>query len=65
MIQRSLDLLISILGVLKSGACYIPIDPTYPKRRIEYMLDNSQAKLVITTNELYNNIKFVNIKVFM
>ena len=60
MLPRSLELLISILGVLKSGACYIPIDPTYPEKRIEYMLDNSQAKLVITTNELYNNIKFEN-----
>ena len=60
MLPRSLELLISILGVLKSGACYIPIDPTYPEKRIEYMLDNSQAKLVITTNELYNNIEFEN-----
>ena len=60
MLPRSLELLISIIGVLKSGACYIPIDPTYPEKRIEYMLDNSQANLLITTNELYNNIKFEN-----
>ena len=60
MLPRSLELLISIIGVLKSGACYIPIDPTYPEKRIEYMLDNSEAKILITTNELYNNIKFEN-----
>ena len=60
MLPRSLELLISIIGVLKSGACYIPIDPTYPEKRIEYMLDNSESKILITTNELYNNIKFEN-----
>ena len=60
MLPRSLELLISILGVLKSGACYIPIDPTYPEKRIEYMLSNSRAKFVLTTTELYNNIEFEN-----
>ena len=60
MLPRSLDLLISILGVLKSGACYIPIDPTYPEKRIEYMLSNSQAKLLIISDELYNDIEFEN-----
>lgn len=60
MLPRSLELMISILGVLKSGACYIPIDPTYPEKRIEYMLENSRAKYLITTNELYNNIDFDN-----
>ncbi len=60
MLPRSLELLISIIGVLKSGACYIPIDPTYPEKRIKYMLDNSESKILITTNELYNNIKFEN-----
>ena len=60
MLPRSLELLISIIGVLKSGACYIPIDPTYPQKRIDYMLENSNAKLLITTNELYNNINFEN-----
>ena len=57
---RSLELLIAILGVLKSGACYIPIDPTYPEKRIEYMLNNSKAKLLITCNELYDNLEFNN-----
>lgn len=60
MLPRSLEIPIVFLGVLKSGACYIPIDPTYPEKRIEYMLDNSQAKLLITTNELYDKIKFEN-----
>ena len=60
MIPRSLELLISILGILKSGGCYIPIDPAYPKNRVEYMLENSNAKMLLTTNELYNTIDFEN-----
>ena len=58
MLPRSFELIISILGVLKSGACYIPIDPTYPEKRVQYMLENSNAKLLITSNELYDNMDF-------
>lgn len=60
MLPRSLELIIAMLGVLKSGACYIPIDPTYPQNRIEYMLNNSEAKLVLTLNNLSDNIKYEN-----
>ena len=60
MIPRSIELLTAIIGVLKSGACYIPIDPAYPEKRIKYMLENSNAKLVLTTNKLSNSLDFVN-----
>lgn len=60
MVNRSLEMLIAIIGVLKSGGAYIPIDPTYPKDRIEYMLNNSNSKLVLTQKHLENNIKFKN-----
>ena len=60
MIPRSIELLPTIIGVLKSGACYIPIDPTYPEKRIKYMLENSNAKLLLTTNKLFDNISFEN-----
>lgn len=60
MLPRSLELIIAMLGVLKSGACYIPIDPTYPQKRIEYMLENSNAKILLTNNDLYNKINFKN-----
>ena len=50
MLPRSIEIPIAFLGVLKSGVCYIPIDPTYPEKRIEYMLDNSSSpKYLITT----------------
>ena len=61
MVNRSLEMIISILAVLKSGAAYIPIDPTYPKDRIDYMLKNSNAKILLTQNNLNNKINFNNI----
>ena len=60
MLPRSLELIPTLIGVLKSGACYIPIDPTYPEKRIEYMLENSDAKVLITNEELFEKMNFEN-----
>lgn len=50
--KRSFEMVISILGVLKSGAAYLPIDPSHPKQRIDYYISNSNAKIILTdTNE--------------
>ncbi|MDQ1354794.1 MAG: hypothetical protein QG657_5103, partial [Acidobacteriota bacterium] len=51
MMERSIDLVIDILGILKAGAAYLPIDPEYPWERIDYMLKDSGAKLLVTTND--------------
>ncbi|MDQ1354235.1 MAG: hypothetical protein QG657_4544, partial [Acidobacteriota bacterium] len=48
MMERSIDLIISILGILKSGGAYLPIDPDYPRERIDYMLKDSAAKILLT-----------------
>lgn len=60
MVNRSLEMIISILAVLKSGACYVPIDPEYPQDRIEYMLENSNSKILLTFKKLQNKISFKN-----
>ncbi|HHH50966.1 MAG TPA: amino acid adenylation domain-containing protein, partial [Campylobacterales bacterium] len=62
MLDRSEWMIIAILGVLKAGGAYLPIDPEYPKDRINYMLEDSQAKLILceTVNlaqtEAYNKL---------
>lgn len=61
MVDRSLDMLVGILGVLKSGAAYLPIDPEYPRERIEYMLEDSGAKVVLTNKDLGNRLQ-INIE---
>ncbi|MCX2492855.1 non-ribosomal peptide synthase/polyketide synthase [Pedobacter sp. PF22-3] len=49
---RSEWLVIGLLGILKSGACYIPVDPLYPAERIGYMLEDSEAGLLLTSGEV-------------
>ncbi len=51
-LQRSEWLIIAVLGVLKSGAAYVPIDPDYPASRIEYITENSGCKLILDQTQL-------------
>ncbi|MCP4157105.1 MAG: AMP-binding protein, partial [bacterium] len=53
MVERSIEMIIGLLGILKAGGAYLPIDPGYPKERINYMLKDSNAGLLIKEfNEL-------------
>ncbi|SFE91411.1 non-ribosomal peptide synthase domain TIGR01720/amino acid adenylation domain-containing protein [Chitinophaga sp. CF118] len=47
--DRSPDLIVSILAILKTGAAYVPVDAGYPQDRITYMLEDCNSRLVITT----------------
>jgi len=47
-LRRSLELPVALLAVLKSGAALVPLDPAYPKERLNYMLEDSGTKLVLT-----------------
>ncbi|HYC30208.1 MAG TPA: AMP-binding protein, partial [Chitinophagaceae bacterium] len=58
-IERSLEMMISILGILKAGGAYVPIDPGYPRERIAYMLQDTAAPLVITSNEYVHSLQDV------
>lgn len=51
-LERSIDMIVAILGVLKSGGAYLPIDITSPEKRINTMLDDCHASLVIVSNIL-------------
>jgi amino acid adenylation domain-containing protein len=50
-LDRSPEMVISLLAVLKSGAAYVPLDPGYPKDRIDFMLEDSSAKVLITSKK--------------
>lgn len=56
-LDKSELMIISLLGVLKAGGVYLPIDSSYPKDRIEYMLQDSKAKIVITDKNNEDKIK--------
>ncbi|HEY0738523.1 MAG TPA: amino acid adenylation domain-containing protein, partial [Herpetosiphonaceae bacterium] len=46
--ERSIELVVSMLAVLKSGAAYVPLDPSYPTERLQFMLNDTQAPVVLT-----------------
>ena len=55
-LERSIGLVVAILGVLKSGGAYIPLDPTYPSERLDYMLGDSQASVLITQENILQRL---------
>ena len=62
-LSRTSKFMVSLLGILKSGAAYLPFDPTHPQDRIEQILSDSNAKLCITENnfnELLDNTNTEN-----
>ncbi|MEG3967385.1 AMP-binding protein [Microcoleus sp. T2B6] len=51
-VERSLNMLIGLLAVLKAGSAYVPLDPTYPEDRLAFMLEDSQLPILITQTHL-------------
>lgn len=54
--ERSLEMIVGILGVLKAGGAYVPIDPEYPIERIQYMLNDCQAKVILSQSTLVERL---------
>ncbi|KZS47034.1 hypothetical protein AWU65_14425 [Paenibacillus glucanolyticus] len=52
MMERSMDMVVAILGVLKAGGAYVPLDPDYPVQRLSYMLADSGTQLLLTHHSL-------------
>ncbi len=50
-IERSVEMIVAVMGILKAGAAYVPIDPEYPQERIAYMLADTAAALLISSKE--------------
>ncbi|HEX3993139.1 MAG TPA: amino acid adenylation domain-containing protein, partial [Acetobacteraceae bacterium] len=51
-LERSLDLIVAVLGVLKAGGAYLPLDPDHPKERLEFVLKDAKAALLLTQTSL-------------
>ena len=55
--ERSLDVIVGLLGILKAGGAYVPIDPDYPQERINFMLQDTQVKIILTEEKLVEKLQ--------
>ena len=61
-LERSIDMLVALLAILKAGGAYLPLDPSYPRERLEYMVMDSKLALLITQQNMVNKINTSHLK---
>jgi len=64
-VERSLDMVVGLLAILKAGAAYLPVDPNYPTERIAYLLEHSAPKLLLTQQGLQDRFVDTNAEVIV
>jgi amino acid adenylation domain-containing protein len=57
LLERSLEMLVGLLGVLKAGGAYVPLEPGHPQQRLAYMLEESGAQVLLTEERLLEDLK--------
>jgi amino acid adenylation domain-containing protein len=62
-VERSLNLVIGMLGILKAGGAYVPLDPEFPRRRLAYILSDSGTRIVISQNRLLEPLAGVDVQI--
>ena len=55
-VERSVEMVIGLLGILKAGGAYVPLDPDYPSDRLEFMLKDCQGKVLLTQQKLVTHL---------
>jgi len=60
-LERSAEMVISVLGVLKAGCCYLPLDPFFPEDRLRYMIEDSNTKVLISQKSLKDRVKNITL----
>lgn len=55
-VERSLEMVIGLLGILKAGGAYVPLDPSYPPERLSFMLQDAQVPILLTQQALLNSL---------
>ena len=57
-VERSLEMMVGLLGILKAGGAYVPLDPNYPQERLQFMLQDSVAPVLLTQQKLIAGLPF-------
>lgn len=63
-VTRSSEMIVGLLGIMKVGGAYVPIDPAYPESRLQYILEDAQIKVLVTQEKLQQKMvipKFVDV----
>ncbi|MEO0836747.1 MAG: amino acid adenylation domain-containing protein, partial [Cyanobacteria bacterium J06642_3] len=60
-VERSLDMIVGMLGILKAGGCYVPLDPAYPHERLNYIIEDSRIGILLTQTKYQNNFSNNNL----
>ena len=55
-VERSLEMLVGLLGILKAGGAYLPLDPAYPSERLAFMLEDARAPVLVTQSRLLDQL---------
>ena len=55
-VERSIEMVVGLLGILKAGGAYVPLDPSYPKERLSFMLADAEAPVLITHSNLEDTL---------
>ena len=63
LINRSTDMMVGLLGILKAGAAYVPLDPGFPQDRLEYMIEDSRLHFLVTEEALTNRFPLEHLRV--
>ncbi|MGH9762108.1 MAG: non-ribosomal peptide synthetase, partial [Blastocatellia bacterium] len=64
-VERSCEMIIGLLGILRAGAVYVPLDPAYPRGRLEFILSNAAIDVLVTEQSLEANLEFSGQKVVL
>lgn len=64
-VERSLEMIVGILGILKAGGAYVPLDPNNPQERLNHILEDAQVQVLVTNSQLRNTLAQSNFVVYL